>query len=108
MEACVEARDLPNVGHALEQLRDAGQVVRLVQRRERLELAQVVEHARRDDDRRRIARAAVDDAVADAGEGGAGEPRAQPRRQCVERRACVGCAGNRVGRDGLAGAVLRL
>jgi hypothetical protein len=67
VKGSVEARHLR---HALESghgRTHAGQVVRLVQRRQRLEFGQCFEHLRIDAHRRHEIRAAMHDAVADAG-----------------------------------------
>src|SRR5690242_16624509 len=87
MKAGVEARDLRDVGKVLGDGVDGGKVMRLVQRREGNQSAQVLQYFRRDERRSRIARATVDDPMADAQHLRAAVTRAQPRGEDVERRA---------------------
>ena len=89
MEAGVEAGDLRHVGQPLGDRVDGGQVVRLMERRQRRQLAQLVQDLRRDDRRPGESRAAVDDAMADAEHARAAVALAEPRGERVERRAAV-------------------
>ena len=105
MEAGVEAGDLRHAGQALGHRLDRGEVVRLMQRRERNQGAQIVEHFRRDDDRAARSRAAVHDPMADAEHARAAVPAAQPVGQRVERgrgrrRRCLSSVS--LGDDGAA------
>ena len=65
VERGVEARDLGQLGPPLEQERDRGEVVGLVQRRERDELLQQGDHVAVDPHRLGVIRPAVDHAVSD-------------------------------------------
>src|SRR4051812_6532634 len=89
VEAGVEAGALRYVRQPLGARRDGGQVVRLMERRQRHERLQIVEHRWRDDNRCGVARAAVDDAVADAEHSRAVKARAQPRREKLQRRGDI-------------------
>ena len=99
MEAGVEAGHLRHVGQPLGHRVDGGQVVRLMERGERRQLAQLVEDLRRHDRRPGEVRAAVDDAMPDAEHAGAAVALAQPRGQRVERGAPVAHARVELGVD---------
>jgi hypothetical protein len=85
VEARVEAGHLRYAGQPVEDRLDGRHVVRLVERRQGDEGAQLFEDLSRDDCRTGELRSAMDDAVADAEDTGPAEPRAQPGGQSVER-----------------------
>ena len=96
MKTRVEAGDLRHAGQPRGDRIDGREVVRLMQGRERHELAQVVEHLRRDQDGRGIRGASVHDAVSDAEQASAARSgreartpafRAPPSRRAPRRRA---------------------
>ena len=96
MKSGVEAADLRKAGGAGQQRADRGEVVGLVQRRERDETLEIGEHGRIDQDRPVVARAAMDDPMPD-------RDRlellrvAQPRCRRAKRGGDVGHALARIG-----------
>ena len=85
MERGVEAGHLGQLGCALHQRPDRGEVVRLVQGRERNVLFQRREHGCIDANGSGVGKPAVDDAVADADEALFAQLVAEEREQMVER-----------------------
>ena len=90
VEARIEASHLRHLRHPLEHRVDRREVVRLMERRQRHQRSQVLEHLRRDDHGCGIARPAVDDAMADGEHAGVAVLRPQPCGKRVERSAGVG------------------
>ena len=95
VERGVEAGDLGHLRLARADLADRRQIVRLVQRRQRHQPLEPLQHRVVHQDRRVEVRAAMDDPVADRARGAA-EPAEQPRLEPVERRAHVRYLARRV------------
>ena len=85
MERRVEARDLRELWRALEQRSDRGQIVRLVQRRQRDELLQRLQHTGIHADRRGVLQPAVNDPVTDPDQTVADELLAEEAPQMLHR-----------------------
>jgi hypothetical protein len=104
VKAGVEAGDLWHAGLALRHGLDRREVVGLMQRRERHQLAQLSEQRGRDD-RRVGALAPVHDPVTHAKKTGVGVSRAQPLEHLLERAARVAdrCSGAGCGDRSAAG-----
>jgi hypothetical protein len=85
MEAGVEAGDLRNAGQIRADGFDRGEVVRLMQRRERDQRPQILEDLRRHDRRPEELRPAVHDPMADAEDAGAAVAGAHPPGERLER-----------------------
>jgi hypothetical protein len=89
MERRVEAGDLRQVGVDRGDRADAGEIVRLMERRQRAERLQPGEHGRIDAHRCRIVDAAMHHAVADAEQPGLAEKLPQPAPEHPERPIMV-------------------
>ena len=85
VECRVEADHLRKLRRALEQCRDRGQAVGLVQGRQRDQLLQGLEHARIHADRRGVVEATVDDPVTDADQSVTGEVLAEEPHEVLYR-----------------------
>ena len=96
VEGRVEAGDLRLSGKGADRRLDAGDVVRLVERRERDELAQLGEHRLVDQHRRGEVGAAVDDAMADGDDPARIADVLEPTENDAHRRVMVERAGRRV------------
>jgi hypothetical protein len=90
MEAGVEAGHLRHGGEQLVHHVDRGEVVGLMERCQRDERPQVVQHLRCDDAGTGVLRPAVHDAVADAEHARSAVAGAEPSGEHVERGATVG------------------
>ena len=85
MERGVEARDLRQIRYGVEQRADGREIVRLVQRRERIQALEVGKDVGIDADGRRIREAAVHDAMADGAQRMIAEVLADERDDMRER-----------------------
>ena len=103
MKAGVEAGHLRHARQPRRDGLDRREVVGLVQRRQRNQLAQLLDHLRRHDRRAGESPAAVHDAVTDADDPRAGVSRRQPGREHVEGRVAVAhVVAERLGRRATA------
>ena len=89
VKARVEARDLRHVRQPGGYRVDGGEVVRLVQRRQRDQLAQLRQGLWGDDHRAGEVGSAMNDAMADANDRGLLVPNTEPRRKRIERTGRV-------------------
>ena len=89
MESGVETRDLRHLGRGVHDGSYRGEVVRLVQRRQRFELRQFGQHLQRHADGSIIAHAAVDHTVSNADDGGPGDQRADAGEGLMHRRRMI-------------------
>ncbi len=109
MKARVEAGDLRHAREPLDDRFNRREIVRLVKRSERHQLAQFFENVRRDDRGTGELRSAVDDAMADTEYAGAAVRRTKPGGERIERRAAITHDGPVEGSfvETRAGAILR-